>query len=228
VARSETGHSERRWRGRRPATASVERSAVGNTQHATRNMPMSQIPPNPRRYCPYLGLRADRTSIFTEPTEEHRCHVAEEGSLEKLPHGSLEKLPHVRQPIDLEHQAAFCLTANYPTCPRFVPLPEPERKEPEGPEGTEGAKGTEGTSGPSGSSGPSDPFGSSGPSALRLPPWLMALLGETSVLELGVWIGMAVFVLAVVYLVLVRPLTQAAAPRPSPLPGGEGVVVALS
>jgi len=75
---------------------------------------MSSIPPNHRRYCPYLGLRADRTSVFTEPTEEHRCHVAEG-----------------RQQIELDHQAAFCLTPNYEACSRFVAPPEPERKEPE-------------------------------------------------------------------------------------------------
>jgi hypothetical protein len=138
---------------------------------------MFNMPPD-HRYCPYLGLRADRTSIFSEPTEEHRCHVTER-----------------QQEIDLSHQAAFCLTSTFEACPRFVPQPVPEWKEPEGP------------------AGPEEPDVSSGPSgSFTRWPWLMELLAETSILEIGVWIGMAVFVLAVVYLYLMRPLTQAAPP----------------
>jgi len=57
------------------------------------------------RRCPYLGLRADPTSIFAQPTEDHRCYVTKG-----------------RQRIGLDHQAAFCLTSAFEECPRYVPL----------------------------------------------------------------------------------------------------------
>lgn len=59
--------------------------------------------PVPRGYCPYLGLRSEPTSIFLEPTEDHRCHAAGR-----------------REQIALDHQATCCLTSTFESCPRFV------------------------------------------------------------------------------------------------------------
>jgi hypothetical protein len=53
--------------------------------------------------CPYLGLPSDPAPSLVGPAEEHYCHV-----------------PGVGQRIGLDHQAAFCLTSGYETCPRFV------------------------------------------------------------------------------------------------------------
>lgn len=60
----------------------------------------------PQRHCPHLGLLADRTSIFSEPIDDHRCYVSGRA-----------------QAIDLQHQATFCLTSACTTCPRYVALP---------------------------------------------------------------------------------------------------------
>jgi hypothetical protein len=52
--------------------------------------------------CPYLGLDGDPRTRFLFATPAHRCHVR-------------------RRPaaIDLDHQGRFCLTRDFPTCPRF-------------------------------------------------------------------------------------------------------------
>ncbi len=62
----------------------------------------------PQGHCPHLGLLADRTSIFSEPIDDHRCYVSGRA-----------------QVIDLQHQAAFCLTSACTTCPRYVAPPTP-------------------------------------------------------------------------------------------------------
>lgn len=64
---------------------------------------MSQTSPLHRRSCPYLGLQADRASIFLEPALEHRCFVSPKG-----------------QRVDLEQQIAFCLTPGFEGCPHFA------------------------------------------------------------------------------------------------------------
>jgi hypothetical protein len=60
----------------------------------------------PKRICPYLGLADGPDSRFTYPEDTHLCFSAD-----------------LQNSIPLEHQAAFCLTQRYPTCPRFVELP---------------------------------------------------------------------------------------------------------
>ena len=69
---------------------------------------MSQKPTDYQLSCPHLGLFADRASILTAPSEDHRCYVVQE-----------------RQRISLEQQAAFCLTSAFEGCPRYVSLPDP-------------------------------------------------------------------------------------------------------
>jgi len=52
--------------------------------------------------CPLLGLPDDQLSRFSYPSVGHRCRADDSP-----------------RPIDLGHQAAFCLTAMYPECPRY-------------------------------------------------------------------------------------------------------------
>ena len=52
--------------------------------------------------CPLLGLPDDQLSRFSYPSVGHRCRA--------------DDSPRA---IDLGHQAAFCLTAMYPECPRY-------------------------------------------------------------------------------------------------------------
>ncbi len=62
--------------------------------------------------CPYLGLLDDPDTRFTFPSDRHSCQNAN---------------PVLR--VDLEHQAAFCLNPNYPTCAVFsssVPVKLPK------------------------------------------------------------------------------------------------------
>lgn len=66
-------------------------------------------PPGPeaaqtgQRQCPFLGLRADRSTTFLGPTAEHRCYAAKRA-----------------QSIDLAQQAAACLTGEFVNCARFA------------------------------------------------------------------------------------------------------------
>ena len=53
--------------------------------------------------CPYLGLADDRASHFAFATTAHRCHSAVGSEL-----------------IAVSHQAALCLTADHPTCRRYI------------------------------------------------------------------------------------------------------------
>ncbi len=55
--------------------------------------------------CPYLGLHDDPRSHFLFATPAHRCHV--------------RRRPAV---IELGHQGRFCLSREYPVCPRYRPL----------------------------------------------------------------------------------------------------------
>ena len=52
--------------------------------------------------CPLLGLPNDQLSRFSYPSVGHRCRADDRP-----------------WPIDLGHQAAFCLAAMYPECPRY-------------------------------------------------------------------------------------------------------------
>ncbi|RME42392.1 MAG: hypothetical protein D6796_14485, partial [Caldilineae bacterium] len=61
----------------------------------------------PNRICPLLGLAEDREARFTYPEAAHLCYAAERPDT-----------------IPLDHQAAFCLTSNYPACSRYVEPPE--------------------------------------------------------------------------------------------------------
>ena len=57
----------------------------------------------PAGTCPYLGLRTDRTAMFSFPSEEHHCFA-----------GGRERS------IALDHQTNFCLGRRYELCERFV------------------------------------------------------------------------------------------------------------
>lgn len=59
--------------------------------------------------CPYLGLRTDRTAMFSFPSEEHHCFASDK-----------------ERSIAVDHQATFCLGGKYETCHRFVPVPDAE------------------------------------------------------------------------------------------------------
>jgi hypothetical protein len=52
--------------------------------------------------CPLLGLPDDPVTRFSFPSVAHRCRATDRP-----------------RPIDLAHQAAFCLAATYPDCPRY-------------------------------------------------------------------------------------------------------------
>lgn len=52
--------------------------------------------------CPLLGLPDDELSRFSYPSVGHRCRADDRP-----------------RPIDLGHQASFCLAAMYPECPRY-------------------------------------------------------------------------------------------------------------
>ena len=52
--------------------------------------------------CPLLGLPDDPVTRFSYPSVAHRCRATDRP-----------------RPIDLAHQAAFCLAATYPDCPRY-------------------------------------------------------------------------------------------------------------
>ena len=68
----------------------------------------SRLEATPQGHCPHLGLLADRTLIFSEPIEDHRCYVSGRA-----------------QAIDFQHQATFCLTSACTSCPRYVAVPAP-------------------------------------------------------------------------------------------------------
>lgn len=55
--------------------------------------------------CPYLGLANDQASHFSYPETTHRCYASGQESS-----------------VSLEHQSAFCLTYEHPTCSRFIKL----------------------------------------------------------------------------------------------------------
>ena len=52
--------------------------------------------------CPYLGLVQDSRTHFAFATPAHRCHAKRRPA-----------------PVDLRHQATFCLTPGFPACKRF-------------------------------------------------------------------------------------------------------------
>jgi hypothetical protein len=64
---------------------------------------MTQTPT--RSQCPYLGLAGERTVILTHPDRGHRCYAVEPPD-----------------PLDLDHQERYCLTAEHPTCPLYRPF----------------------------------------------------------------------------------------------------------
>ena len=61
--------------------------------------------------CPLLGLPDDRVTRFSYPTAAHRCHATSRP-----------------RPIDLGHQAAFCLAATFPECVRYRTVVAPGRQ----------------------------------------------------------------------------------------------------
>lgn len=62
----------------------------------------------PAPICPFLGLADDRDSRFSYPEPAHLCFAAGRPAS-----------------ITLEHQSNFCLSAEHPTCPRYVePTPD--------------------------------------------------------------------------------------------------------
>jgi len=52
--------------------------------------------------CPLLGLPDDPVTRFSFPSEAHRCRATDRP-----------------RPIELDHQATFCLSGNYPECARY-------------------------------------------------------------------------------------------------------------
>jgi LysM domain len=60
--------------------------------------------------CPLLGLPDDPSTRFSYPSVAHRCRATDRP-----------------RPIDLGHQAAFCLAATYPDCPRYLAAAAPRR-----------------------------------------------------------------------------------------------------
>ncbi len=54
--------------------------------------------------CPWFGLADDPGSRFAFVAAEHRCYAGSRA-----------------RPVDLGHQAGFCLGEAYPTCPRYRP-----------------------------------------------------------------------------------------------------------
>ena len=61
-------------------------------------------------HCPLLGIPFDPATHFLYPTEENAC-------------GSLRG----PEPLDLRHQAQFCLSENYAVCPYFEANPQTTR-----------------------------------------------------------------------------------------------------
>jgi len=53
--------------------------------------------------CPLLGLAADRRSHFTYPHPDHRCFATEHAA-----------------PTDAHRQSAYCLSASFDACDRFL------------------------------------------------------------------------------------------------------------
>jgi hypothetical protein len=53
--------------------------------------------------CPHLGLASDHTLARTQPDAAHRCYAQTQAATP-----------------DETHQAAFCLSGEYPNCPRYV------------------------------------------------------------------------------------------------------------
>ena len=173
------------------------------------------MPSKHQPYCPHLGLHADRASVYTRPTEEHRCHVAER-----------------RQRIDLDHQATFCLTSGFETCPRYAaPPPAPPSRVERSPALRDLSLDALPTT---------EQADRDRPSRLRLLR-LRDVLEGAPWLQLGVWIIIALVGLAGVYYYLNvrRSLAPIAAPMdptgpevavvtptpsPSPLPTGTPTV----
>ena len=52
--------------------------------------------------CPHLGLLEDDRTRFLFATPAHRCHVKRKPGL-----------------VDLQHQGRYCLSNEFPACPRF-------------------------------------------------------------------------------------------------------------
>ncbi|HEB65924.1 MAG TPA: hypothetical protein ENJ02_10350 [Chloroflexi bacterium] len=55
-----------------------------------------------RKRCPYLGLETDPQTCYTFPSEDNLCHRLS-----------------TPQPIDVQHQSAYCLTPQYTECRIF-------------------------------------------------------------------------------------------------------------
>lgn len=62
-----------------------------------------ELPVVGQQRCPYLGLKADRTSVGTLPSTAHRCYATDEATS-----------------ISRRHQIQFCLGPNYEACRRYV------------------------------------------------------------------------------------------------------------
>jgi hypothetical protein len=148
-----------------------------------------------RGYCPQLGLRSDRKTVFGFPSEEHRCFVGQ-----------------TRRPIDLPHQQAFCLSADYPSCPWWAQDPTPPVSAVAA--GSELAEmpAVEPAAGDDGST-----VGRAEIPALRiLTDRLKEWNQEISLLEIGAWVAFGIFAVLFLYFFLVRPL-GAPPPRPTPV-----------
>jgi hypothetical protein len=155
---------------------------------------MSKVTSNYQRTCPHLGLHFDRDSIFTEPSEEHRCYVVTR-----------------RQWIDLDHQEDFCLTPEFAGCHRYVAPPD----------SASSSTVKQPLSAPAVESDttfvPED--ADFGPPSRRPRP--LEFLEEISVLQVIVWLVIAALFFATIYgyLSMRQSLTHATpAARPAPVP----------
>ncbi|HBY93602.1 MAG TPA: hypothetical protein DEP84_06470, partial [Chloroflexi bacterium] len=160
----------------------------------------------PRGYCPYLGLRREPSSIFLEPTEDHRCHAG----------GG-------REEIAADHQAAFCLTPAFESCPRFVTPPA----EAHSPAGERPASGL---------AADLEPLADAGEARrvppLRREPWHKGLLGGNPGVVLSIALT-ALILAGGIYMFLKGPLAAGSSPAgavlllqtPSPSPTATSTVL---
>lgn len=66
--------------------------------------------------CPYLGLRDDPEQHAETPSASNACYAVQVDAERPL----LSRLRPEAVPIGLDHQARFCLSVEYPFCPRYL------------------------------------------------------------------------------------------------------------
>jgi tetratricopeptide (TPR) repeat protein len=66
--------------------------------------------------CPYLGLQDDPEQHAETPSASNACYAVQVDAERPL----LSRLRPEAVPIGLDHQARFCLSVEYPFCPRYL------------------------------------------------------------------------------------------------------------